>query len=191
MKKLLLLLGVVTLLLFFNNSIYATSNSKSIISDGANLYTVEQEKTMMTQIANIYNDYQIDVHILTMTSIDQNEVTYINEYVKKIYNTNEPNRDTDTIVILISLKGYSNVNLKYLEVSTYGYAYDMINDMKLSVILDNFVSNVGVDKYYYATNILLDDMHNQIHATRLTNELLPHGFILVVALVISSVVVFS
>lgn len=191
MKKLIIIISIVLLPLFIINGISAQSTSKTNIIDSANLYSVQEENELLSQMKEIYEKYQIDVHILTMESMATNEELYINNYVKDLYNTEQPNYDVDAVVILITLKGYYNSNQRWIEISNYGYASEVISSYDVDNLTYKFTSRVGTSEYFDATSYLVDDVYNQIFKTQLMNNLMPHIIILVAALVISGLIGYS
>ncbi len=193
MKKLLVLIIFIIPMFFITQNVYSTSpinNVEYVVDETGSRLSSSQISTLTSTVLEMKEEYDIDIHIVIASSVNEHIVSYSNRYISDIYGT------TNVDAILIVLADYyiysDGSTKRQIEISCYGDVDKLISsndayNLTGDAVYDYFVAY----QYYNCLTQLLIDMDEEIASSILFNKILPHLIIGGIAIVVAAAVVVS
>lgn len=203
MKKIIVFIAVFCtgLMLTFNinsNEVNALSdvsimNNVSVVDDGANVYSSSNVTEIESKSKEIFDKYDINLHVLTYGEYGLNSYSagvYADKFVSENYGTDIMYQDV--IVIVVGVNPSNSTGGNHVEIVSYGIASNYISSNEAyNLINGTAYSYLEKLQWYNATIELISNIDSHISFTILLGNLLPHGIVLGIALLVSIAYVVS
>ncbi|MFI3329827.1 MAG: hypothetical protein R3Y05_05005 [bacterium] len=192
MKKIIVFLGLILLPIFFINNVNA-NEVVGRIEDNANIFSTTQVQNLDNVITDIYNEFDLDVHFITLEKSYVDEVSYAHSYLREYY---YDIYTAEALVIVFSLQEYNSSQNRRLEFVRFGdYPETILTDFGIDQMTLEFSNTVknrldpNVNESYYSASInLLNNVYSTISSKLLMNKIMPHIIILVISIIVSALV---
>ena len=150
MKKYISLLIAVVLLLCLTVPAFALGGNPKIV-DKADLLSSSEEATLETMAENLANEYNIDVVILTVYSLDGKDITaYADDYFD--YNGYGIGYNHSGVLLILSME------YRDWAISTCGDGIDALTDYGQEELMDGVLDYFGDDDYYLGFRKYLNEL---------------------------------
>jgi uncharacterized protein len=156
MKKVTSLLIILLLAASLTVTCYATGGSPKIV-DNADLLSASEEAALETLALSIANEYNMDVVILTETSIWPNDIT---DFADDYFDNNGYGIGYNHSGVLLLL----DMDEREWAISTCGDAIDALTDYGQEQIMDEVLDYLGDDEYYDGFRTYLNLLDNYFEA---------------------------
>lgn len=181
-KSFTVILVLFCILLAQTQVVFAANKS---VTDEVNLFNTSELSTLTSLIAEVKAEYDIDIYILTRSSIIGTKQRYMDTYV-----ASNSSDIKDAVLLLINMDS----NDRGVQIQGYGTCATMVNNTRIESILNKIVPTLSNANYYNAMTEFIVEVEKYVKKGEpskfaIAIENIPHSQNLFFAMVISTIIV--